>query len=178
MGEDMASIIINANFSGGYAVEIPALMERTASLKAIYEKHQSRIYNLAFYLTDNEMTAEEITARVFTNTFAVNATPSAEVLDRALVSELSATTPIGTLSLDEPIVERTANARKNVKRAVLERAVMEIPETERMIFLMHDVEGYDHSRIARTLGISTDESTRGLHQARLAVRRAVTQIKF
>lgn len=173
----MASIIINAKLTG-FAAQIPALMERTASLRAIYEQHQDRIYNLAFYLTDNELTAEEVTARVFLNTFAVNSTPSAEVLDRSLVNELRPTTPIGTMTLDEPTVLQTANARKNVKRAVLERAVMEVPATERMIFLLHDVEGYDHSRIARTLDISTDESVRGLHQARLAVRRAVSQIEF
>jgi RNA polymerase sigma-70 factor (ECF subfamily) len=173
----MASIIINAKLTG-FAAQIPALMERTASFRAIFEQHQNRIYNLAFYLTDNELTAEDLTARVFLNTFAVNSTPSAEVLDRALVNELRITTPIGDLTLDEPAVEKTANARKNVKRAALERAVMEVPATERMIFLMHDVEGYDHSRIARTLDISTDESVRGLHQARLAVRRAVAQVKF
>jgi RNA polymerase sigma-70 factor (ECF subfamily) len=173
----MAISILNAKFTG-FATEIPALMERTASFKAIYQEHQNRIYNLAFYLTDNELTAEELTARVFTNTFAQNATPSAEVLDGALVSELRSTTPIGSITLNEPVCEQTANARKNVKRAVLERAVMQIPATERLIFLMHDVEGYDHSRIARTLGINTDESKRGLHQARLAVRRAVTKIKF
>jgi RNA polymerase sigma-70 factor, ECF subfamily len=173
----MASIIINAKLTG-FATQIPALMERTASLRAIYEQHQNRIYNLAFYLTDNELTAEDLTARVFLNTFAVNSTPSAEVLDRALVGELRTIAPIGALSLDEPAVEHTANARKNVKRAALERALMEVPATERLIFLMHDVEGYDHSRIARTLDISTDESVRGLHQARLAVRRGVSRVKF
>ena len=173
----MTSIIMNVKFAG-FMSEIPALMERTASLKAIYEQHQNRIYNLAFYLTDNEMLAEQLTARVFTQTFAENSTPSAEVLDKALVSELRTTTDIGTITLNEPVCEQTVNARKNVKRVVLERAVMEVPETERLIFLMHDVEGYDHSRIARTLGISTDESVRGLHQARLAVRRAVTEIKY
>lgn len=173
----MASIIINAKLTG-FAAEIPALMERTASLKAIYQQHQNRIYNLAFYLTDNEMTAEELTSRVFLNTFAVNSTPSAENLDRALVNELRSVSPIGTLTLDEPISEETANARKNVKRVVLERAVVELPATERMIFMLHDVEGYDHSRISRTLDISTDESKHGLHQARLAIRRAVSQIKY
>jgi RNA polymerase sigma-70 factor (ECF subfamily) len=173
----MAIGIIRAEFTG-FASEIPALMERTSGCRAIYEQHQNRIYNLAFYLTDNELTAEDLTIRVFSNTFAVTTTPSGEVLDRALVNELRATTPIGNLTLDEPVVEQKANARKNVKRAVLERAVMQVPATERMIFMMHDVEGYDVSRIARTLDVSTDDVTRGLHQARLAVRRAITEIKF
>ena len=173
----MASSILNANFTT-FASEIPAVASRTESLKAIYEEHQSRIYNLAFYLTDNELTAEAVSARVFSQVFAVNFTPSAEVLDRALVNELRESMAIGRLTLNVPDSTSVANARRNVKRAVLERAVMQVPTTERLIFLMHDVEGYDHSRIARTIGISTDESKNGLHQARLAVRRAVAQIKF
>lgn len=173
----MATSILYAKFAG-FAYELPALASQADSFKAIYEEHQSRIYNLAFYLTDNELTAEDLTARVFSKTFSVNYTPSAEVLDRALVNELRATMPIGELTLSVPAATETANARRNVKRAVLERAVMSVPETERMIFLMHDVEGYDLSRIARTLNISTDEVRTGLHQARLAVRRAVATTKL
>lgn len=173
----MATTIICARFAG-FASELPALMERTQSLKAIYQEHQTRIYNLAFYLTDNELTAEELTIRTFTNTFAVNSTPSAEVLDKALVSELRQLTPIGELTLEEAVVEKKGSVRKNVKRAILERALMTVPETERMIFLLHDVEGYDDSRIARTMDISTDEVKRGLHQARLAIRRGVSEIKL
>jgi RNA polymerase sigma-70 factor, ECF subfamily len=177
MGDSMASSIWNAKITG-FATEIPAVASRTETLKAIYQEHQNRIYNLAFYLTDNEMTAETLSARVFANTFAQNSTPSAEVLDRALVNQLRATEQIGTLTLNEPVCEETSNARRNIKRTVLERAVVAIPATERLIFLMHDVEGYDHSRIARTMSINTDESKRGLHQARLAVRRLVAENNF
>jgi DNA-directed RNA polymerase specialized sigma24 family protein len=176
MGDFMASSIWNAKITS-FATEIPAATSRTEALKAIYEEHQNRIYNLSFYMTDNEMTAETLSARVFANTFGENSTPSAEVLDRALVRELRSMVEIGSLSLNEPMCE-ASNARKNVKRAVLERAVISLPETERLIFLMHDVESYDHSRIARTLEINTDESKRGLHQARLAVRRLVSENKF
>lgn len=173
----MASSIWNAKITS-FATEIPAVTSRAETLKAIYEEHQNRIYNLSFYLTDNEMTAEALSANVFANTFAENLTPSAEVLDRALVNVLRSTIEIGTLSLNEPLCEEASGARRNVKRAVLERAVISLPATERLIFLMHDVEGYDHSRIARTMDINTDESKRGLHQARLAVRRFVSENNF
>ncbi|HVZ16818.1 MAG TPA: sigma-70 family RNA polymerase sigma factor [Terriglobales bacterium] len=173
----MASISLNAKFAT-FASVLPAVASRAESLKSIYEEHQTRIYNLAFYLTDNELTAEAVSARVFSQVFAVNFTPSAEVLDRALVNELRETMVIGTLTLNVPESTAVANARRNVKRAVLERAVVHVPATERLIFLLHDVEGYDHSRIARILDISTDESRNGLHQARLAVRRAVAQPKL
>jgi RNA polymerase sigma-70 factor (ECF subfamily) len=162
----------------GFATEIPTVASRTEAFKAIYEEHQNRIYNLAFYLTDNEITAEELSSRVFAKTFAQYATPSAEVLDCALISEVREAFGIGSLSLDEPVCQESADIRRNVKRAVLERAVVQLPATERLIFLMHDVEGYDHSRIARTLAINTDESKRGLHQARVALRRLVKEINF
>ena len=64
--------------------------------------------------------------------------------------------------------------RRNTKRTELERAIMQLPHTERMIFCMHDGDGYDHARIARTLGISEDESRHGLHQARLRIRELVS----
>jgi DNA-directed RNA polymerase specialized sigma24 family protein len=63
-----------------------------------------------------------------------------------------------------------SQVRRNTRRADLERAVVQLPSTERMIFLMHDVENYDHARIARTLGISEVESKAGLFQARLKLR--------
>jgi DNA-directed RNA polymerase specialized sigma24 family protein len=45
-----------------------------------------------------------------------------------------------------------------------------LPATERLVFLMHDVENYDHARIARTIGITEAESKAGLFQARLKLR--------
>ena len=55
-------------------------------------------------------------------------------------------------------------------RTHLERAVVQLPPTERMIFLMHDVENYDHCRIARYLELTEDQSRNALHQARLRLR--------
>jgi RNA polymerase sigma-70 factor (ECF subfamily) len=172
----MATSILNTTLAM-FASDVPAIVSRVKSLKSIYEEHQNRIYNLAFYLTENEMTAEQVTARVFSNVFPVNRTPSAETLDRALVNELRETMEIGTFTLNVPAATEVSEARRNVKRTALEAAVMTVPATERLIFMLHDVEGYDHSRIARILAISTEESINGLHQARLAVRQAVAQSK-
>jgi RNA polymerase sigma-70 factor (ECF subfamily) len=171
----MATSILNATLAA-FVSEVPAIVSRVKSLKSIYEEHQNRIYNLAFYLTENELTAEEVTSQVFSDVFAMNRTPSAETLDRALVNELRQTLDIGPLTLQVPEATEVAGVRRNVKRTALEYAVMLVPPTERMIFMLHDVEGYDHSRIARTLGISPDECIRGLHQARLSVRGAVAQM--
>src|SRR5436190_684871 len=64
----------------------------------------------------------------------------------------------------------------NIKRIHLERAVVQLPATEKLIFLMHDVDGYEHSRIARLLGLTEEESRLGLHQARVQIRALIAQM--
>ena len=58
----------------------------------------------------------------------------------------------------------------------LERAVVQLPSTEKMIFLLHDVEGYEHEKIAHLLGLSVQESQFGLHQARLQMRELISHM--
>jgi DNA-directed RNA polymerase specialized sigma24 family protein len=83
--------------------------------------------------------------------------------------------PLGTLTLNCAACERVLAVRRNTLRVELERAVVQLPSTEKMIFLMHDVERYDHTRIARTLGLSDEESRIGLHQARLRMRELLVK---
>jgi DNA-directed RNA polymerase specialized sigma24 family protein len=45
-----------------------------------------------------------------------------------------------------------------------------------MIFLLHDVEGYDHARICQYLGLSENESRHGLHQGRLLLRKLLAEM--
>lgn len=136
----------------------------------IYEGNRHRIFSLAFYMTDHELEAESVMEQTFLRAFRAYKRPTAEQLDRSLVNELREELPIGQLTLDEQPAAQAA-VRGNTKRAELERAVVQLPATERMIFLMHDVEAYDHTRIADTLGITEEESKKGLFQARLGIRR-------
>jgi RNA polymerase sigma-70 factor (ECF subfamily) len=54
--------------------------------------------------------------------------------------------------------------------------VVQLPATEKLVFLLHDVEGYDHRKIARLLGMEEQESQLGLHQARIQIRELVSQM--
>ena len=166
----MASISQQAKISG-YATFLPAVaVERVETFQAIFEANRHRIYALAFWMTDNEVAAEELMHLTFCRGFAHGAEASAEALDQALLTELRGQMPIGVLTLQEGCSSDVPSVRQNTLRVHLERAVVQLPPTERMIFLLHDVEGYDHARIARTLGMSVDESRMGVHQARLRLR--------
>ena len=56
-------------------------------------------------------------------------------------------------------------------RVTLENAIGRLPEGYRVIFLLHDVEGYEHHEIAELLGCSVGNTKSQLHKARLKIRR-------
>ncbi len=150
---------------------LPVSREAAAErYQQVYERDRHRIYSLAFWMTDNELAAEELMKNAFWRAFAASPDPSAETVDRALISELREQMPLGVLTLESVSCEQILSLRRNTLRVHLERAVVQLPATERMIFLMHDVEAYDHGRIARMLGLSEKDSQQGLHQARLRLR--------
>ncbi|HEU5400546.1 MAG TPA: sigma factor-like helix-turn-helix DNA-binding protein [Terriglobales bacterium] len=150
---------------------------RREQYQKIHEANRHRVYSFAFWMTDNELSAEELSARTFHRAFAHSDAPSEETIDRMLLTEIREMMPVGSLTLNCPAAEKVEGIRHNVKRVHLERAVVQLPATERLIFVMHDGEGYSHERIARTLGISERESQGGLHQARLRIRELTLQMK-
>jgi RNA polymerase sigma-70 factor (ECF subfamily) len=154
----------------------PVVENRTAKYDEIYGEHCHRIYSLAFWMTDNELTAEQLSSNTFLRVFASSAEPRTEQIDQAFLAEIREITTIGTLTLNSSACAETRSVRGNVKRVHLERAVVQLPSTEKMIFLLHDVEGYEHEKIAHLLGLSVQESQFGLHQARLQMRELISRM--
>ncbi len=162
----------------GFAAYLPTIEARPSEhYKAIYDANRDRIYTLAFWMTDNELVAEETLERSFLRAFSMSDAPSPEALDRALLRELRESIAIGPLTLRVATVNSVREIRRNTKRVHLERAIVALPATERMIFCLHDGEGYKHSHIARLLGISQEQSIEGLHQARLRIRELVAEMQ-
>jgi RNA polymerase sigma-70 factor (ECF subfamily) len=166
----------NLGVMSNLGILVPAVESRTTEYNQIYNENCHRIYSLAFWMTDNELTAEQLAANVFLRAFAFNANPKTEQIDQAFLAEVRELTPVGTLTLNCSVSTETKNVRGNTKRVHLERAVVQLPATEKLIFLLHDVEGYDHQRIAHFLGMEERESQFGLHQARIRVRELVSQM--
>jgi RNA polymerase sigma-70 factor, ECF subfamily len=155
---------------------LPCVAEaRAEQRKAIFEVNRRRIYSFAFWMTDSEPMAEHVSECTFVRAFSLHEEPTPEQIDRALLRELAneASVSLEPLCLRCAPVVSVNNVRSNTRRIELERAIVQLPYTERMIYCMHDGDGYDHARIARTLGIREEESRQGLHQARLRIRELV-----
>ncbi len=58
-----------------------------------------------------------------------------------------------------------------VDRVDLRQAIVRLPRGFRLVFVLHDIEGYGHSEIAGLLGLSIGTSKSQLHKARLRLRQ-------
>jgi RNA polymerase sigma-70 factor (ECF subfamily) len=172
----MASTLQNVAVSD-YLSIIPTFSS-TEQTNAIYEQNRQRVYAMAFWMTDSEPKAEQLLETTFVRAFAENELPTEEQVDAALLAELREEHLIGILTLNCADATKVLNVRNNTRRVHLELAVVQLPATEKLIYVMHDGEGYSHDRIARTLGISVKDSQNGLHQARLRIRELVGKMAW
>jgi RNA polymerase sigma-70 factor (ECF subfamily) len=62
-----------------------------------------------------------------------------------------------------------------VDRVALACAIKELPRGYRTIFLLHEVQGYDHQAIAEMLGCCAGNSKSQLHKARLRIRERLAR---
>lgn len=166
----------------GFAAILPAVASKIAPAdlaryEGIYEQNRHRVYALAFWMTGHELAAEKLMRDSFLRAFAGSRELTPETIDRAFLAEVGELMPVGLLTLEAGPAIAVENVRRNMLRTDLEKAVVEVPPTERLIFLMHDAEGYEHDRIAKLLGLSREESQYGLHQARLRIRQLVAEME-
>jgi len=162
---------------GNLSVVFSAAETQKANYRKIYEENCHRVYSLSFWMTDNELVAEQLLNNTFLRAFATSDEPKTESIDHAFLTEMREMFAIGSLTLTALPQNEITSIAGNMKRVHLERAVVQLPATEKLIFLYHDVEGYDHDQIARLIGVSKEESMFGLHQARLTVRALVAQMQ-
>jgi RNA polymerase sigma-70 factor (ECF subfamily) len=62
------------------------------------------------------------------------------------------------------------NLAGSIDRLELQRAIDRLPPGYRMIFVLHDVEGFEHNEIAEMVGCSVGNSKSQLHKARMKLR--------
>ena len=57
----------------------------------------------------------------------------------------------------------------------LERAIAELPSGARLVYVLHEIEGYRHDEIADMTGIASGTSKAQLHRARRHLRKALSR---
>jgi RNA polymerase sigma-70 factor (ECF subfamily) len=156
------------------------------AFEELYHRHFRRVYALCLRMTTNPSTAEDLTQEVFIHLFNKIGSFRGDSafttwLHRMTVNHVlmyfrksSTRSELLTAEGETPIqiVRGTENQDKMpiVDRIALEKAISELPPGYRAVFVLHDVEGYEHEEIGRMLGTSTGTSKSQLHKARLKLR--------
>src|SRR5580658_10826481 len=88
------------NFEREFSAESNLVLSQAAKQSCeqqqrdVYESHRHRTFSLAFYMTGNEMEAEEILATTFVRAFQQSDQPDAFAIDSALLTQLSQRYPL------------------------------------------------------------------------------------
>jgi len=162
----------------------------------IFHAHKARIYSLCLRMTKNVAEAEDLTQDAFLQVFRKLSTFRGASALSTWLYRIAVNTVLMHFrkkslcqhSLDEPCTRngdskavRREYGTKDlqlagcVDRLTLIRAIRELPEGYRRVFLLHEVEGYEHQEIAEFLGCSSGNSKSQLHKAKRRIRELITQ---
>ena len=160
------------------------------AFEAVYRRHHRRVYGLCLRMTRNVAEAEDITQEVFIHLFRKIG---------SFRGEAAFTTWLHKLTINQVLMHfRKTKARREqatedglppapvvasgaaasrlplLDRVTLDNAIAQLPPGYRMVFILHDVMGYEHEEIGRMLGCADGTSKSQLHKARMKLRKLLS----
>ena len=159
------------------------------AFEVLYNLHKRRVYSLCLRMTANAAEAEDLTQEAFLQLFRKIATFRGESAFSTWLHRMAVNVVLMQLRkkglpvvpLEETVESEEETPKKelggidtklagSIDRMILERAIGKLPPGYRTIFVLHDVEGYEHNEIAGMVGCSIGNSKSQLHKARLKLR--------
>ncbi len=170
-----------------YALARAAAGGELAAVGDLYDRHSQRVYSLCLRMLGNAADAEDLTQEIFIKLFGKIG---------SFRGESQFTTWLHRLAVNQVLMYfRRAKARKEqvaedveaeipssqrrkhavrshvLDRIALDAALAQVGPGRRLVFVLHDVEGYSHEEIAGMLGLKIGTSKSQLHRARMRLRR-------
>jgi RNA polymerase sigma-70 factor (ECF subfamily) len=166
-----------------------------AAFERLYKLHSRRVYALCLRMIGNTAEAEDLTQEAFLQLFRKIKTFRGESAFSTWLHRLAVNIVLMRLrkrtikqtSLEQPdeheqgdLTPKEIGARDLVLAGVIDRlqltdAVAKLPDGYRLIFVLHDVRGFEHHEIAEQLKCSIGNSKSQLHKARMRLRKLLTQ---
>lgn len=166
-----------------------------AAFDFLYQLHSRRVYALCLRMVRNPSDAEDLLQDAFLQLFRKIGTFRGESafstwLHRVTVNVVLMRLrkkALPTASLEETTEPDEETGPRNdigapdlrlsaaVDRVNLERSVEKLPLGYRTVFVLHDVQGYEHNEIADIMGFSVGNSKSQLHKARTRLRELLQE---
>lgn len=157
------------------------------SFEELYNRHHRRVYSICLRMLQNTSEAEDLTQDVFIQLYRKIGSFRGDSafttwLHRMTVNQVlmhfrkrnvkfEKTTEEG--ETPDQIVTGSSNPHKMqiVDKISLDNAIAQLPDGYKKVFVLHDVEGFEHEEVARILGCSVGTSKSQLHKARLKLQK-------
>jgi RNA polymerase sigma-70 factor, ECF subfamily len=149
------------------------------ALAALYAEHGAMVYRTAMRLTGSRADAEDVTQEVFVRLalavagFAGSAAQFPGWLRRVAVRAALMRMRSGRRRREvgvEGVAALVSGPDATLDRLSLESAIARLSDEHRTVFMLKEVEGYDHREIAELVGITVSNSEVRLHRARRHLR--------
>ena len=163
-----------------------------AAFEQLYEAHKRRVFSLCLRMIGDPSRAEDLSQQAFLQLFRKigsfrGQSAFSTWLHRLVVNVVLMhlrKKGLDVVPLEETDSSRDERPRKeygsvdrhlagSVDRITLQRAIDGLPPGYRRIFVLHDVEGFEHNEIARMTKCSVGNSKSQLHKARLKLRESL-----
>jgi RNA polymerase sigma-70 factor, ECF subfamily len=164
----------------------------------LYRSHSQRVYAVCLRMVGNTAEAEDLTQEVFLlvlrkiYTFRGDSAFSTWLhrltVNLVLMHLRKKSPPISSIEVAPEFDNESAPAGTDfgapdlslegaIDRINLGRCIAQLPLGYRTVFVLHDVQGYEHHEIAGILGRSVGVSKSQLHKARARLRAALHEVQ-
>ena len=166
------------------------------AFERIYRLHSRRVYALCLRMVGNTAEAEDLAQDAFLQLFRKIGTFRGESAFSTWLHRLSVNVVLMKLrkkTLPETSLEETTDPDDessgprrelgapdlllsgSIDRVHLERAIEQLPPGYRQVFVLHDVQGFEHNEIAKLMECSIGNSKSQLHKARMRLRELLQE---
>lgn len=156
-----------------------------AAFERLYRQHLGRVHAICLRMTANASRAEELTQKTFLAVWQKLPLFRGESAFTSWLHRVAVNTVLADLRAehrrtqrvfateDPALYETASNPPPAGTRLDLEQAIATLPPQARAVFVLHDVEGWQHNEIAEQLGVATGTSKAQLHRARKLLQEAL-----
>ena len=177
--------------------EIAAMADEEASLvreaqardmrafERLYRTHVGRVHAICLRMTANATRAEELTQKTFCTVWQKLPAFRGESAFASWLHRVAVNTVLAEMRAEHRRTQRVFTTEDPAFfetpprtapagiRLDLEQAIALLPAQARAVFVLHDVEGWQHNEIAEQLGVATGTSKAQLHRARKLLQEAL-----
>jgi len=161
------------------------------AFEELYQRHNRRVYSLCLRMTGNVTEAEDLAQEVFIQLFRKIGSFRGESAFTTWLHRVTVNLVLMSLrrwairqerQMSDDFETRISTLFRNrqspsariTDRIALDSALAQLAPGCRSVFVLFDVEGYQHREIARLLGCTTGTSKSQLHRARKKLKRLLT----